>query len=100
VKDIEGELFRGLAVAGNPHAQSEHEPVRALVERVQRGLVARGDGSDQPDPVLLGGDRGPGLSGVQHITERAGRAVTLILILFEMLRRFHGRNFAVLERLL
>jgi len=43
--------------------------MRAFIERVQRALIARGDGLNEPDPVLLG-YRSLRLVGKEQIAER------------------------------
>ena len=54
VKHVERQLFGGFPVVGDPHDQGEHDSMRPFVQRMQRTLIARGDGLDEPDPVLLG----------------------------------------------
>ena len=54
VKDVDGQFLGGLAVLGDAHGQGEDDPVGALKEGAKRCLVARGDGPDDVDPLLLG----------------------------------------------
>ncbi len=87
VKDIERQLFGGFPVAGDSHDQCEDEAMRSLVQRVQRELIARGDGLDEPDPGFLRFDS-LRLVAVKNIAERSGWAFRPILC--QTLRRFHG----------
>src|ERR1043165_4884198 len=52
-KHVERQLLGAFAVAADALGQREHEPVRPLVEPMQRHLVAGRDGSHEVDPFTL-----------------------------------------------
>src|SRR2546422_10276485 len=68
VEHIERQFFGGCAIVGDSHDQCENDSMRLRVERMQRSLVASGDGLDEPHPVLLGYGR-LRLIGIEQITE-------------------------------
>jgi hypothetical protein len=91
VKDIQRQLFRGFAVARNSHHQGKDDAMRALVKGMQRKRIARGDGLDEGEPVLLL-DQDLPLAGIKNIPEccrRRGR------ILFDRFACSQGRNCAI-----
>ena len=91
MKDIERDLLGRLPVAGDSHGERENDAVRALVERMQRRLIARGDRLDEPHPVRLRHARlGP--VGIQNLTQGAGRGPGVRL--FGRRYRRHGGDFA------
>src|SRR5262249_31779827 len=61
-----------LAAAGDAHEEGEDRAARALVQRVQRRLIAVRDGTHERYPVRLRDERLP-LFGVQHVAQRRRR---------------------------
>ena len=80
VKHVQRQLFGGFPIVGDSHDQGEHDSLRAFIERVQRALIARGDGLNEPDPILLG-YRSLRLVGKEQIAERSRRRIELVLAL-------------------
>ena len=68
MEDVQRQLFGGLPVVGDPHDQGEYDSMRAFVQRMQRMLVALGDGLDEPDPLLLPYED-LRFAGVEHIAD-------------------------------
>ena len=66
--------------------------MRPFVQRMQRKLLARGNGLDELDPGFLRFEA-LRLVGVENIAQRSGRALRRVLL--QRLCRAHGRNFAV-----
>jgi len=79
VKHVQRQLFGGFPIVGDSHDQGEHDSMRAFIERVQRALIARGDGLNEPDPVLLG-YANLSLTGIEYITQGSRLRLTLGLV--------------------
>ena len=61
--------------------------MRAFIQRMQGALIARGDGLDEPQPVLLEYES-LRLVGIKYIAEGSIRTITLFL--FRMFWCTHG----------
>jgi hypothetical protein len=70
VEHIERQFFSGLTIVGYPHYQCENDSMRLFVKRMQRKLIACGDGLDELDPVFLGYTN-LSLTDIKHIAERS-----------------------------
>ena len=93
MEHVERQLLRGFPVGADPHDQSEDQAMRALIERVQRELIARGDGLYERHPRLLrfGGRR----LGVKDVTQRGRRLRTALLLDILRLQHSHERIFCI-----
>jgi hypothetical protein len=87
VEHIQCDFLGGLSVAGDSHAQGEHDSMCLRVERMERVLVAARDGPEQITPALLGCRRlRP--AGVEEIAERG---LVFMPVLVWTMSRSHAR---------
>ena len=68
VEHVERQFFGGFPIAEDPHDPREDDAVRLRVQRMQRELIAFGNGLDEPDPRALG-YRHLRIVGIEHIAE-------------------------------
>src|SRR4030095_12982198 len=77
LEHIDGQFFRGFPITDNAHDQGEHNPMRLGVERMQRSLIAGGDGLNHANRDRLGDGR-LRLLAKEQIAQRVA-AVALII---------------------
>jgi hypothetical protein len=54
VEHVQRQFFSRFPILDDAHYQSKNDSVRPFVDRMQRQLVTRSDGSDHADPDRLG----------------------------------------------
>jgi hypothetical protein len=91
VEDVERQLFGGFPAMRHPESQSKDKAMAALVEPLQRRLVASGNRPHERDPVRFRDDV-PGLAAIENVAEGARRIVRPSRLL-QLRRRFHSPQF-------